>query len=102
MTRLSCHRFRCNEVRLWLSVIAYNLANLWRRAPSGPGAADENRELVADELAAAIGEDGWQANQARAVLLVDAGRKPPDQAAVRRDGGQDRRLAGGDRVAGGR
>ena len=31
MTRLSCHRFRSNEVRLWLSLIAYNLANLWRR-----------------------------------------------------------------------
>ena len=28
---LSCHRFRGNEVRLWLSVIAYNLGNLWRR-----------------------------------------------------------------------
>ncbi len=31
MTRLSCHRFRSNEVRLWLSVIAYSLGNLWRR-----------------------------------------------------------------------
>ena len=31
MTRLSCHRFRSNEVRLWLSLIAYNLRNLWRR-----------------------------------------------------------------------
>jgi hypothetical protein len=31
MTRLSCHRFRSNEVRLCLSVIAYNLGNLWRR-----------------------------------------------------------------------
>jgi hypothetical protein len=31
MTRLSWHRFRSNEVRLWLSVIAYNLGNLWRR-----------------------------------------------------------------------
>jgi hypothetical protein len=31
MTRLSCHRFRSNEVRLWLSVIAYNLGNLGRR-----------------------------------------------------------------------
>jgi hypothetical protein len=30
-TRLSCHRFRGNEVRLWLSVIAYNLGNLRRR-----------------------------------------------------------------------
>jgi len=31
MTRLSCHRFRANEVRLNLSLIAYNLGNLWRR-----------------------------------------------------------------------
>jgi hypothetical protein len=31
MTRLSCHRFRANEVRLALSVLAYNLGNLWRR-----------------------------------------------------------------------
>ncbi len=31
LTRLSCHRFRANEVRLALSVIAYNLRNLWRR-----------------------------------------------------------------------
>ena len=31
MTRLSCHRFRSNEVRLWLSVVAYNLGNLWWR-----------------------------------------------------------------------
>jgi hypothetical protein len=31
MTRLSCHRFRANEVRLRLSLIAYNLGNLWWR-----------------------------------------------------------------------
>jgi Transposase DDE domain group 1 len=31
MTQLSCHRFRSNEVRLRLSVIAHNLGNLWRR-----------------------------------------------------------------------
>ena len=31
MTRLSGHRLPSNEVRLWLSVIAYNLGNLWRR-----------------------------------------------------------------------
>jgi len=39
MTRLSCHRFRSNEVRLWLGVIAYNLGNLWRRLvlPKGFG-----------------------------------------------------------------
>ena len=31
MTRLSCHRFRANAVRLNLTLIAYNLGNLWRR-----------------------------------------------------------------------
>jgi hypothetical protein len=31
MTRLSCHRFRANEVRLQLSVLAYNIGNLWWR-----------------------------------------------------------------------
>ncbi len=30
-TRLSCHRFRANEVRLILGIIAYNLGNLLRR-----------------------------------------------------------------------
>jgi hypothetical protein len=30
-TRLSRHRFRANEVRLQLSLLAYNLGNLWRR-----------------------------------------------------------------------
>jgi hypothetical protein len=30
-TRLSCHRFRANEVRLLLGVIAHNLGNLLRR-----------------------------------------------------------------------
>ena len=30
-TRLSCHRFRANEVRLQLSLLAYNQGSLWRR-----------------------------------------------------------------------
>lgn len=30
VTRLSCHRFRSSEVRLWLGVIAHNLRDLWR------------------------------------------------------------------------
>jgi hypothetical protein len=30
-TRLSCNRFRANEARLQLSLLAYNLGNLWRR-----------------------------------------------------------------------
>ncbi len=31
ITRLSCHGFRPNQVRLALSLLAYNLGNLWRR-----------------------------------------------------------------------
>jgi len=30
-TRLSCHGFRANEVRLQLALLAYNVGNLWRR-----------------------------------------------------------------------
>ena len=31
MTRLSCHRFRSHQVRLALSLLTYDLGNLWRR-----------------------------------------------------------------------
>jgi Transposase DDE domain group 1 len=40
MTRLSCHRFRGNEVRLWLSILAYNLGNLLRRLALPGGIED--------------------------------------------------------------
>ena len=50
--RLSCHRFRADEVRLQLSVLAYNLGNL---APTRPAASDQ--APVADELTAAAGEN---------------------------------------------
>jgi hypothetical protein len=40
MTRLSCHRFRSNEVRWWLSLLAYNLENLWRRLTLPAGISD--------------------------------------------------------------
>ncbi len=31
MNRLSCRKFRSNEVRLWRTILAYNLGNLWWR-----------------------------------------------------------------------
>jgi hypothetical protein len=40
MTPLSCHRFRSNEVRLWLSILAYNPGNLWRRLALPAGISD--------------------------------------------------------------
>ena len=47
------------------------------------GAAEEDRELVADQFAAAAGEDGRQTGPARPVLLADAGREPSHTAVVR-------------------
>ncbi len=52
MTRLSCHRVRANEARLWLSLIAYNLGKLWRRL-----AAQGAWQLVADQPAVAAAEN---------------------------------------------
>jgi hypothetical protein len=89
MTRLSCHRFRANEVRLWLSLIAYNLGNLWRR----PGAARADREVVADQLAAAVGEDRWTAHLTCALPLVAAGRRASDAAVACRHAAEDRGAA---------
>ncbi len=54
------------------------------------GAATENRELVPDELAAAVGEDGRAAGETCPVLLAGAGGEPSDSAAVRGHGAADR------------
>ena len=54
--------------------------------------------LVADELASAARENRRQAGQARAVLLADAGREPPDAATVWKHGAADRRAALADRI----
>jgi Transposase DDE domain group 1 len=50
MTRLSCHRFRSNEVRLWLSILAYNLGNLWRRLVLPGGIEDWSLTSVQQRL----------------------------------------------------
>lgn len=51
MTRLSYHRLRSNEVRRWLSLIAYNP----REFVAAAGVAGADRRLVTDLLAAAPG-----------------------------------------------
>ena len=102
MTRRCCHRFRSNEVRLSLSLIAYDLGNLWRGVPSGPGAAAAGGQLVADQPAKTVGEDRRPTGQARPPLLADAGREPSYAAAVGEHGTADRCAGGSDRVAGGR
>ena len=84
-TRLSCHRFRANEVRLQLSVLAYNLGNLL--AQTCPAAADQ--ALVADESPAAASENRGPAGEACAVLLAPAGGRASDPATVRRHAAED-------------
>src|ERR1035437_5792760 len=58
------------------------------------GAAQQNRQLVADQLATAIGENRRSIGQARSVLLVAPGGKSSDTAAVWKHGAPDRRAAG--------
>ena len=53
------------------------------------GAATEDRELVVDELAATVGENGRTAGEACPVLLAFAGGEPSDAAAVRSHGTAD-------------
>jgi hypothetical protein len=58
MTRLSCHRFRSNQVRLALSLLAYNLGNLWRRKALPRGI--ENRSLTSlQQRLVKTGGDWW-------------------------------------------
>jgi hypothetical protein len=71
------------------------------------GAGLRSREVASQqgsrqEPVAAAGEYGRPADQARPVLLADAGRKPSHAAAVREHGTADRDAGGGDRIAGGR
>ena len=76
-------------MRLWLSLIAYNLGNLWRRLvlPKRVG----NWSLTGS--AAAVGESGWQAGLERPILLDAAGGRPSDPATLRGHGAADRLAA---------
>jgi hypothetical protein len=68
---MSCHRFRSNEVRRWLSLTAYNLANLWRR-------------LVLPKKI-----ENWSLNSLQQRLVKTGGRPVSDCCILSRAGGQD-------------
>jgi hypothetical protein len=57
------------------------------------GAARAGREVVAHQLAAAVGQDRRTAHPTCALLLVAVGREPSNAAVVCRDAAADRRLA---------
>src|SRR2546426_11387554 len=61
--------------------------------------AEEDRELVADELAAAAGEDGRSAGETCALLLAFAGRRTSESEAVRQHAKNDRGVAAAGRLA---
>jgi hypothetical protein len=58
------------------------------------GGVEEDWQLVVDEFAAVVGEDGRPAGQACAVLLAAAGGKPFNAAAVYEYGAADCGVAG--------
>ena len=88
--RLSCHRFRANEVRLQLSVLAYNLGNLWRRLVLPP----RIKRWSLTSLQQRAGEDRGTAREACPVLLAPTPRRVSDPAAVRRHAEADLGAAG--------
>lgn len=53
------------------------------------GAAQEDRSLVADQLATAVSEDGRAIGETRPLLLALAGRRSSDAAGVRGDSSKD-------------
>jgi hypothetical protein len=82
MTRLSCHRFRSNQVRLAQSLLACNLGNLWRRLA----------------LPKRI-EDRRAAGETCALLLASPSGRTSEPAAVRSDAWPNRAAAGTDGIA---
>ena len=64
------------------------------------GVAQANRELVADEFAAAAGEDRRTAGETCSLLLAAAGGETSDAAAVRGDAGTDRAATDTDGIGG--
>ena len=85
-TRLSCHRFRANEVRLLLGVIAYNLGNLLRRLVLP--VAIQSWSLTSLQQRAV--QDRRAPDPARPVLHPAVGREPLDTAPVSEDRGAHR------------
>jgi hypothetical protein len=94
MTRLSCHRFRSNEVRLWLSVIAYNLGNLWRRLALPQRIGNWSLTSLQQRLV----KTGREAGKTCPLLLALLGGEPSDSTAVGEHGPADRLAALASRV----
>jgi hypothetical protein len=94
MNRLSCHRFRSNQVRLALSLLACNLGNLWRRLALPRRI--ENWSLTS--LQQRLVKTGGRLAKQCTVLLAAPRGGTPEPAALRADAGPDRHTAGPPRI----
>jgi hypothetical protein len=94
ITRLSCHRFRSNQVRLALSLLAYNLGNLWRRLGLPRGIENWSLTSLQQRL---VKTGGRLVKHARYYWLLFGGRTS-EPAAVRGDAGPDRAVADTDGI----
>ena len=92
-TLLSCHRFRANEARLQLSLLAYNLGNLWRRHVLPKRIDNWSLTSLQQRLV-----NGRASGETHTVLLAVTGRKSPDPTPVRDDVAADLGVAGTHRV----
>ena len=79
-TRPSCHRFRANEVRLLLGVIAYNLGYLFRRLVLPVAIQSWSPASLQQRLF----RTGWRLIR-RPILRPAAGREPLDAHALSAD-----------------
>jgi hypothetical protein len=96
MTRLSCHRFRSNQVRLALSLLLYNLGNLWRRLGLPRGIKNWSLTSLQQRLV----KTGGRLVKDCPLLLADAGGRTSDAVAVRGDARPDRTATDNDGIGG--
>jgi hypothetical protein len=74
--RLCCYRFRENELRLWLSGIAHNLGEFLATVSVA------ERDWIADEFLAVLGQDQRPASETRTVSLAAMGRGAAESETV--------------------
>jgi hypothetical protein len=93
ITHLSCHRFRSHQVRLVLSLPAYNLGKLWRRLALPRRIENWSLTSLQQMLVKTL-----RIVKTCAPSLVAAGGRTSEPAAVRGDAGPDRAGAGTDGI----
>ena len=90
-TRLSCHKFVANQVRLWLFVLTYNLGNFMRRLVLAGG----YEALDSDQSSDQADQDGWATGAPRKEAGVSACRGAGNQGNADRDTRTDQPASAG-------